>query len=434
MNDSISAYKNFIEILKKDKIPFFPLRYTPQKNNESYFEKDFDYFSDYSYFNTIMVKFFEIAEHYSLSFIINRKKFTKTQIIIFESPSKKITVEIWWYLELKDSSKKMKYIFFEDFISYPGVSSASEMPMEIEALLYLSHLYTKNKSIESESVKERLEYYTKNLQNHQYEQILNLYTELQDYKNIAMTACKANRMLSDRKILRKKSLGSYYSEKKIIVKKRLNRIKNAFLRQKKIYPFIGPDGSGKTTLINSLVAINRKDYKYFRFKKTYRKSFIYKLMFPFLKRTAKKRSGNDEIQKNQVDDYFGNIIFYISKLNFFKYSLFKFFSINKSLTDRYFYDFMFKNLRFDHRNSSMRQSLAKKINTIPKVFSIVNLTAPNAIILKRKKELSDQDLSFYKKEVFLCMLKSRIPLVMTINTSLPVEKCAELINSELKKY
>ena len=95
---------------------------------------------------------------------------------------------------------------------------------------------------------------------------------------------------------------------------------------------------------------------------------------------------------------------------------------------------MFKNLRFDHRNSSMRQSLAKKINTIPKVFSIVNLTAPNAIILKRKKELSDQDLSFYKKEVFLCMLKSRIPLVMTINTSLPVEKCAELINSELKKY
>lgn len=78
------------------------------------------------------------------------------------------------------------------------------------------------------------------------------------------------------------------------------------LKKSRISPIIGPDGVGKTTLLQNSLTHMGERIMYKRFKKIVRRSFIYNVMYPINKYRLKRKMGRRP-EKDQHDDihFFG---------------------------------------------------------------------------------------------------------------------------------
>lgn len=259
-------------------------------------------------------------------------------------------------------------------------------------------------------------------------------------KNLFNLAVKENFSFTITKITRSKTKVSIFSDnsddfhffikiKNIdnLIKDLWFSIKKIFLKLQKFNPVIGTDGVGKTTIIENLVKEQKRKIKSYRFKRTYRKSLLYKLFQSiFWNRTEKKLGG--KIDKNQFDDYFGKIIFYISIVRFRLISISNIFTISLKFSDRFFYDYFFKNIRFEEKKTSLRSHLEKMIDLTPDVNILIHLYAAYETIAQRKEtEFSKEDINFYTENIFEFYLIKSAMIYTFINTSIKIKDSVELI-------
>ena len=262
-------------------------------------------------------------------------------------------------------------------------------------------------------------------------------------KNLFDLAIKENFSFTITKITRSKTKVSIFSDNSdafhLFIKIRNNdnlikdlwfSIKKTFLKVSKFNPVIGTDGVGKTTIIENLVNKKKGQIKSYRFKRTYRKSLFYKLFKSiFWKPTEKKLGG--KIDKNQFDDYFGKTIFYISMLRFRFISLLNIFTISLKFSDRFFYDYFFKNIRFEEKETSLRSNWKKMLDLTPNVNMLIHLYAPYETISQRKEtEFSKEDINFYTEKIFEFYLIKPSIIYKFINTRNEVKKSVNLIFSK----
>lgn len=200
-------------------------------------------------------------------------------------------------------------------------------------------------------------------------------------------------------------------------KKSFNKYKN-----RKIYPIVGPDGVGKTTLLTSVIDIKKKDILYKRFKKIVRRSIVYNVMYP-INRIFLKRKLGVKPEKDQHDDVHYLLVL-LAGLFYYPFLVFNSnFRKKVVFVDRFFNDYLLENISFLDRKTSLRKNWRRLLSLIPTVFWTIHLDAKPKIILSRKDELKKRDVKKYKSYNFKIYLAKPSFIYTYINTGLELEKC-----------
>ncbi|WP_419767112.1 YrbL family protein [Arcobacter sp.] len=212
-------------------------------------------------------------------------------------------------------------------------------------------------------------------------------------------------------------------EKKIILDYRKKVLK---YKRYKIYPIIGPDGVGKTTLFSNTFDSKDKSLIYKRFKKIVRRSFIYNITYPINKYLLKKKLGQKP-EKDQHDDIH-YIVIILAGLLYYPYLLFNSLVKNKVIfIDRFFNDYLLENISFLDKKTKLRDRWKNILKYIPTVYWMIHLDAKAKIILERKDELKKRDIKKYRKANFKIYLQKPSIVYTYINTGLELSFCQDIL-------
>lgn len=407
----IAILEELFNVWKNNQIVYVHLR-KKEITLENIFKGDFDFFVMKKDMDSIKRAIYDVCSKYQINFLIDTTKDGKTKIVFFVSLSQRIVFEIWNFLDVKDSTRQYsKFIDAANIIPFIKKNNNYEdyvLDERIESLYYLSHMYSKNKNINNAEVQFRLNYYLNLMDN--YIEIKNIFTDLIANKiTILDASVLANQVLFDLRFLNKLNL---FKELKRKVKIEFNKVQYFFTKRRTIIPFMGPDGVGKTTVIE--LVQKRFNGKYYRFKKMFRKSPIYNLYYYLYKTFQKDKVKN--CSKNQIDDLMGLHIVCISLISYFLISFKFLFSKRYILSDRYFYDYFFQNIRFDDKKIKLNPNKNLLMPFIPKTKYSVHLDAPIDIIYSRKQEMLLEDIGFYQLNLF-DMMQKRTYYYIYINTA-----------------
>jgi thymidylate kinase len=421
MHPTISFLGNFLDELKRKRVKIVPLRYKPL-SEEFAFEGDYDFVSSFESVNEILKTLFLLASSANVNFTINRLRFGKLAITIYSGiDDKTILLEIWNFLDVKYDSA-LPLILWEDI--EPVLIFDEEkgycFPLEIESLYYLSHLKSKKKELSVPLIQKRLHHY-KDALVAQNSDISILYDELLSAKiDRDEAGSRANILLHEHKILFGKDDTKRSGEvQKLRMRTSLHRIYAQILKKNKIFPVVGPDGVGKTSIIEALKSKVASKIKYYRFKGLFRHTLLYKIIRPFL---FKKK---DKMEKNQYDDINGVWMFYIALLHFPFLLLARAISAKIYFSDRYFHDWILQDTRFLDKRASLRTNWKTLLHRAPNSYWFIHLDAPNEVILSRKDELNNDAIDTYRNDIFIMYLEKPSLLYSYINTSLPLEICTD---------
>ncbi|AXH15525.1 hypothetical protein AMYT_1957 [Malaciobacter mytili LMG 24559] len=196
----------------------------------------------------------------------------------------------------------------------------------------------------------------------------------------------------------------------------------------KIFPVIGPDGVGKTTLLTNSIDINEKEFLYKRFKKIVRRSFLYNLTYPITK-TILKRKLKEKPLKDQHDDIYYSLAI-LSGLFYYPYLVYNTYLRKKVVfIDRFFNDYLLENISFLDKKTKIRTNWKKILNYIPKVYWKIHLDAKAKTILLRKDELTKRDIKKYRNLNFKIYLEKPSIIYTYINTQQALENCKNVLLS-----
>ncbi len=200
---------------------------------------------------------------------------------------------------------------------------------------------------------------------------------------------------------------------------------------KKIIPVVGPDGVGKTTLIDELVLCTDEKAQYYRFKKLFRKSFIYHISYRYLTKKLSKIHGK-KVEKNDFDDYYGVFIIFTALIRYPLLMLSTFFGRKMILSDRYFYDYILKDISFKDKKIVLRDKWKFLLKMIPNSYWFLQLDAPTDIILARKQEMTRYDIEMYRKLMFKLYLNKPSVVYTYINTKNDLNECKNVLEQEAR--
>ena len=313
----------------------------------------------------------EVCSKNSFNFCIRRRKKEKINLNIYLGSGEEfIDFDLWTELDVKDSGfPRGTFISWSDLESSGLIINDSGrffLDNNFSAMYYMSHLYSKRKNINDHSVKRRIDYY-RNLDG------LSSFSHslLWNVNNKSMQ--KANREMS--------SLGLFSHSRMYRLKKLFYRSIKKLEARSNMVAVIGPDGVGKTTIINRFCMC--RDAESFRFKRLFRRRVLYKVVFSFNLKKEEKKYGQP-LEKNQFDDLNNLTLFWISLIPGYLLSFFSRVGKMKVL-DRYYIDLLMSGVRFEDKDVKVNNSSGTLINIAPSTKCIIQLDAPSDIIKKGKR-------------------------------------------------
>jgi thymidylate kinase len=187
--------------------------------------------------------------------------------------------------------------------------------------------------------------------------------------------------------------------------------------------FMGADGSGKTTLAETLCNAQRE---FFRFKRLHRGSWLFQIALPFLRILSK----NTPIIL--LDDKYAKLCLFSALLRFPWVFLTMLLRRKQWICDRFFFDCLMENLRFADKTPKLRSSYRLLLKLIPRAKYMFLIDAPNKVIHSRRLELAEPALNFYRTAVFDLYLLKSSPLFCYISTVEPLEVCTGIADGIIK--
>lgn len=424
LHPTLSFFKQLLDTLAQKKIVMASLRYKPLEERVA-FSGDYDFITSEENVDAILEVLFALATASRFNFVINRVKYGKIVVSLFgTSDARPIILEIWTYLEVR-FEKTLGYLFWEDIephiIYREGMGYT--LSLEFEALYYISHLKTKNKDLTLPLIRERLDYYSEVLKDgySEYRQWYQALAADSSLRNEIGT--KANSALVEKGILyTARDREKAGMAKRLRLRISLHRIYSQWLRRMKITPVVGPDGVGKTSIIEALKKRSRSKIKYYRFKNLFRHNLLYQLSFPFLNRKLEKA-----VAKNQFDDIYGAWLVTIASLRFPLLALIALLGKRFFFSDRFFHDLILKDTRFPEKKAVLRGNWKALLKKTPRTFWFLHLDAPTEVVLSRKQELNGDAVDCYRSEVFRMYLEKPSRIYSYINTANPIETCGDVL-------
>lgn len=430
MKSAVETFECLLERARMIKLPLISLRPKEISEDVSY-EGDYDYYLPPMYMNALFQIVFDLAVEEKTSFTINRYKHGKAVIVLHNrSDNRSIFLEIWNMLSVKDPSRKtIRYIYPDQLASHIVFNDNNEasFSLEIEALYYLSHLYTGGKKVSTPLVGYRISYYeaalsqTGSLYAQWYEELAN------GAIDIKTAAHLANMELVEKGVLFLRHFVPVIQETKTKIASSLNRLKRQWLRTFKMIPVVGPDGVGKTTFIETVLKKTTHKSGYFRFKKLFRSSPLYRIIFPILQRSLKKEVDYKFIGKTEVDDRYASIVFVNALLMFPFRLIFTIVTGRLMFIDRYFHDYLLTNIRLNTGKTGLRANWKMLLHWIPQQYWFIHLDASTDVILSRKGELNSDGIASYRNDIFRAYLEKPFMIYTYLNTEIASEQCSNLI-------
>lgn len=302
-------------------------------------------------------------------------------------------LEVWSHLEVKDpagaSARVIPWERLAGRLGEPGVL----------ALLYLSHLATKGKEPTRPAVRARLTAWQADpVAGAQFQALLAGTTTVAQAATWANAQLRALGFLADA------------STPDLLAHRRRARARHA--RRARIATGIvavtGPDGAGKSTVIDHLRTTVRRRSVVVRFKNLFRHHPLYKVL------VARHGRGADE-EKNQWDERHGRSLFTLARHG---WALLRLRSALGTVQwcDRYWHDLLFEGLRIRQDDPRLTPDWRTYATRLPVPGWHLHLDAPDEVILARKDELPAAALPIYRAGMLDLMLAVDEPLVTVLHS------------------
>ena len=376
-----------------------------------------------SRFEEIAGLFFRVCVEHGVSFQILQRAAYKHRIVIFGLDRREIIFEFWPHAELTTRTPRQG----SSFLTYQRFLEAREAGFAEQslALLYVCHLFFKNKDLSKPEVKWRLSEFVKRMDCvvESGERGASFAGKVREILGGIMhgevTLGDANqaalKLLDENEIKVETSGMAKWSRMQV----KIGRIFKGW--GARVFPCVGPDGSGKTHFIAALMDLAGESsfrVSSIRFKNLYRKNRIYSTI-------NKRYRVSRNLPKNSADESLAPLLFCVA-LPSYVWQIFK--SLNKQAVfmDRFFLEFMVRGYReSDARGIKSVRGYSLMCKLIPSPRKMIVLTADYELITSRKAELSAEAIQDFYTRYLEFSVQRKISSVLFLNTHLPGDELAK---------
>jgi hypothetical protein len=393
------------------------------------FDGDYDMLFDPDRFSDIIAAAVTQSRRHGVSLTIEQHApYKKRLCFICDNPERRIQTELWPHAELTVSRGPLRAL---GTISWESarpffVRKGKYLTLEpaVAAAIYVTHLHHKQKSLSSPEVQHRLAH---------YEDALAEAGDPLDGDPLDIIRAVRSRTAD----LKTANMRAYAALVSMGVRVRILRIAPLLERARRRLasvivgrddapfwpvPLLGPDGSGKTTVANTLA--ERHGFSAFRFKNVFRLSLLYRGFY----RTKERFAHTSHKAKNLVDENMSQLVLAIAIVRWWPLVISRMLGRNLRsgrgtaiVMDRYFWDYLVKVRHADvppSRVSGFR--LLSRLVPVPS-WAVV-LCCSNATLLSRKNELRPDAVDFLYD--FYCeqIARNKVKRVLALSTDGPLER------------
>jgi hypothetical protein len=395
----------------------------------SAFEGDYDLLFDPNRFSEILAAAVMQCRKHGVSLTIEQyAQYKKRICFICDDAERRIQMELWPHAELTISNgpfRSLGAIPWESarpFLVKKGRYLALEPT--VAAAIYITHLHHKQKSLTSPEVQRRLAY---------YEDVLAASGNRPDEDPLDVIRAVRSRTAD----LKAANMRAHSALVRMGLEVRSLRISPLLERARRRLgsvvgggdgaafspiPIVGPDGSGKTTLVNTLA--ERHGFGALRFKNVFRFSLLYRSFYHIKERYAH----TSHKAKNLIDENMLPAILAVAMVRWWPVIITS--SIGRYLrgpggpaivVDRYFWDYLVRVRHADAPPSRLSgYNVVRKL--VPEPSKAVVLCCKVATLNSRKNELRPEAVDFLYD--FYCeqIARNRVKRVLALSTDGPIER------------
>ena len=404
-------FDDLLALLADRGVPLCEVR--PRARSAAEASSDLDVLVPTDAFKRLPEVLYDTCMHAELSFVIRRFSRTNLKLCALQAPlGSDFILDIWSELRVRDPRDRLPFwqgFCWTDLKAHmQRRETFLELVPEVGSLIYLTHLYTKRKDLDSPSVRGRLEIYRDLLSDNE---LLSKVTN----KNLKPACIRALESLASRGICRRRRSFLSYE-----LRGRHLRL-FAPLRLPEFGILVGVDGAGKTALLNRASADHDLPIQRIHFRTLYRGSFLYKLLtLPRGKVTQKER--------RIYDARFLWILSLIARLRL-RRSL----RLAKScgrvpVLDRYFHDFSLHDMTAGREQRPRVAWWAPAWRLLlPRPAFAIQVWVTFEVSACRKNELTTAQWSVYNEHIRASLFRSSPKLLCVINNNGKIDRASNLM-------
>ena len=387
------------------------------------FTGDFDFVVQENQFREVFEVIYNLCKESGINFTLNQQAQNKKlfKFFISQDDDAFLMVEFWTVIEFTNKNSASESYNANDIFKALETKILSEN--EVFSLIFITHLFHKNKQVKSDENTFRFNYFLNNLQNENESlQSTDTFILLNRLKNdeIALKVANAEaiKILSGAAIRNSRKLShklAYFSL----------RARNKILNLKKIVPIVGPDGVGKGAVSDAALS-GLSQWAPFPFKMLYRIKGFYSARLRLVP-NFKNQAGN------QLDEQIGYYIYFMAWMMIRLLKVFK--PSKKILLDRYFLDYLGTPIRYLKPNQTPKK--LKYYNILlwlmPVPNNIIFLGCKSDSLILRKNELEIVSVDFLQQLYCDFIIKKKPPVTLFVSTENTVDISSQAVHGLLSK-
>jgi hypothetical protein len=358
------ALRTLIDLGEAGHIPWVMLR-PRDLDDDGIFEGDFDFLIDGARFEEILRTVFAVCQAAGISFVLRQAAPFKRQIELLDEQARRVTVELWTHAEFRTRDRGGR-------LTRAGVGYAAYARMDaagreaLLAALFLLHLHHKGKDLGAQLVRERLAWFAQRMAGQPL-----LRDALEGLRAGTLDLEGARRAAAA--FLRERDI-PMASPARVALRRLAWELRRALHWPSwRTTAVVGPDGSGKGTLIDDIKqGPLGKMFRFQRFKRFFRRPLFYWVQ-------REPRNVRDE-----------KLLWLILPVAWTYFSLSRLFTGWRQplVLDRYFYDYFVRNVRSPTQPLRRIAAYGACSALAPRPDRLIVASCPAATIHERKQEMT----------------------------------------------
>ena len=390
-----------MDLARTGQLPWLMLR--PRSlDGDEIFQGDFDLLIDGSRFDDILRTVFLVCQQTGVSFVLRQVAPFKRQIELLDEQGRRVALELWAQAEFQTRSQS-------GHLSRTGVDYATCAGLDgsrrdaLLAALFLLHLHHKGKNLQVPLTRERIDYFAARVVNEP-----GLAAALKGLQAGTLTLDDVHRMAWE--FLREQKT-PVIAPWRLALRRLGWHVRGALHWPSwRTTAVVGPDGSGKSALIDGIMnGPSGKSFRFQRFKRFFRRPLFYWFKH-------EPRNVRDE-----------KLLWLVLPVAWTYFSVSRLFTgwRRPLILDRYFYDYFVRNVRVGS-TEPFRRIAGYGLCTalVPRPRGLIVATCSVAVIHARKHEMDEAAIhaiyDMYRDQV----VRGGLPMTLFCHTGISLEQSA----------
>ncbi len=390
------------------------LEMRPRDPELSVYDGDHDFLVPPSHLTEAVTTLLEHFRDRSVTVELEQRAPFKRKLIAEEpvGSGKRLTIELWTAVEITHPGGGTSHLDANEIFCAITNTNYAQRPA-IPALIYLTHLEHKRKELDHQEVIYRL--------GHFHHQAAGCTATTDLLKRIAEGTIDRGTAASEALVLLRRYGVAPVPSWRHNIARRGRRLQERWLRRRRrTVPVVGPDGSGKSSLIQMVCTRTDSDrgWVHLVYKHLYRRGFDYKL----LKRAMGEKRG---VPKNRIDERLLPYVLIKTRLGWPLLQWRLTLGRKRGLMDRFFWDYCLPGLRYPTGEEHQTEAWSRHWGVLaPTPGAVVVAGCPDATLRHRKAELSTDSVHRLYRYYYQQILYRRVPRTLLVSTDQPVETAA----------